>query len=87
MERPTKPRATYCVELDTWANMKAALLLAIIEDAGSGRAAAKLLGVSRSTFGTWAKRARMTSASPAARQLSNASEATRPSASKLTTTR
>jgi hypothetical protein len=35
------------------------LLLALVTDAGSLRCAAKVLGVPRSTLGSWARRARV----------------------------
>jgi DNA-directed RNA polymerase specialized sigma24 family protein len=50
----------YVVPFDRWKVMHRTLLLAIFEDAGSGRAAAKLLGVPRTTLAAWVRRARST---------------------------
>jgi transcriptional regulator of acetoin/glycerol metabolism len=44
------------VRLDSWARMEAELLAQIIADAGSVRAAAKVLDVPRSTLGARLRR-------------------------------
>jgi hypothetical protein len=48
----------YAVRLDSWDRMAADLLGQIIADAGSVRAAAKVLDVPRATLGAWARRKR-----------------------------
>ena len=52
-------RESYVIGIDRWDRMHAELLLALVTDAGSLRSAAKVLGVPRSTLGTWARRARV----------------------------
>ncbi|PRP98522.1 hypothetical protein [Enhygromyxa salina] len=49
---------SYTVQLDSWERMEADLLSQVITDAGSGRNAAKVLSVPRSTLGAWMKRTR-----------------------------
>jgi len=46
-------RDRYCVERDTWANMRAQLLAQLLADAGSIRKLAREIGVPRSTVGAW----------------------------------
>lgn len=48
----------YVVPFDRWKVMRQMLVLAVVEDAGSIRKAAKLLGVARSTLSEWIRRAR-----------------------------
>jgi hypothetical protein len=51
-------RESYVVGVEQWDLMVAGLLLTIVTDTGSARAAAKALGVPRSTLATWVRRAR-----------------------------
>lgn len=51
-------RESYVVGVEQWDRMVAGLLLAIVTDVGSARAAAKMVGVPRSTLATWVRRAR-----------------------------
>ena len=46
----------YCVRLDSWAMMEAALIEQIVTDAGSIRRACKIVDVPRSTFASWIHR-------------------------------
>lgn len=52
-------RASYTVRFASWDEMTAELLEQILRDAGSIRSAAKVIGVPRSTLGSWvSKKAR-----------------------------
>jgi hypothetical protein len=51
-------RTAYLVPVGPWERMIDGLLLAIVADAGSGRAAAKAVRVPPSTLGTWVRGAR-----------------------------
>jgi hypothetical protein len=55
---PPSVSESYTIQLDSWERMEADLLDQVITDAGSGRNAAKVLSVPRSTLGAWMKRAR-----------------------------
>jgi hypothetical protein len=55
---PPSVRDVYVVRLDSWDRMAADLLGQIVADAGSIRAAAKVLAVPRATLGTWVQRRR-----------------------------
>ena len=55
---PPGMRERYVVAFDTWDRMESDLLGQLLDDAGSVRKAAPLLGVSRSTLATWARRVR-----------------------------
>lgn len=59
-KRMLKPglRDYYLVRTEGWARMQAGLLLAIVADATSMRAAAKLLGVPRATLSSRVRKAR-----------------------------
>jgi transcriptional regulator of acetoin/glycerol metabolism len=54
----TRERGPYIIELDQWDRMVSKLLAAVVADAGSVRAAAKVLDVPRSTLGQRVRRAR-----------------------------
>jgi hypothetical protein len=51
-------RAAYLIPVGPWERMIDHLLLAIVADAGSGRAAAKVVRVPHSTLGAWVRGAR-----------------------------
>jgi hypothetical protein len=48
----------YCVRLDSWENMAAALLAQIVADAGSIRRTSKVIDVPRSTLSAWIRKHR-----------------------------
>ena len=48
-------REIYCVRLDSWDHMEAALLAQIVADAGSIRRASKVIDVPRSTLSAWVR--------------------------------
>jgi hypothetical protein len=48
-------RGEYTVQFGSWAQMEARLLAQAIEDAGTMRRAAKVLGVPRATLSLWVK--------------------------------
>lgn len=52
---PPGMRNEYTVQFGSWAQMEARLLAQAIEDAGSMRRAAKVLGVPRSSLSVWVK--------------------------------